>query len=490
MSTNLEFYISAVQKYKNLVHSERKHPAIYSAVWVAEQLNNTQKKGVLSGIFSRVPSLQISEKSREFLEKNISSVAFFISCSRLEGEPKSGIYFGTNWFIGSDSTTGKSFPLSATSRIVLGSGSRGNKGTIESLSSHGDPIEWGRSVLSDGKIGMNIITDIENDIFSALYVVSIDDVDTERETPSSLNIRCHHSLGIMSEDYKNKIFRFEQLTRPVKDTKQIIKVDDIKLSFLACDEAKKRYGNLEDFLTFLNTEYINRIKSFLENERLQKLRSEKSRFLELFDPDADGLVDIDDAAPYQLLLKDSQKAIIAIDRDYIQKFIKISSYLSSKSSNINLLYDKLKKMNSIAKQSEIAKGLSLQVMTYQGVLFHSYVMLEALLSDDMVTFYQVYESFDKLSIFDSSFEKGVSDKLHAIDDRLGSIEGKLLDLINLTARMENNICNQLQGLRLDTVEGLASINTGLSARLDKIGKKIDLGNLMHSEYYKSIAVMR
>lgn len=490
MSTNVEFYISAVKNYKNLVHPKRQHPSIYNAAWIAEQINNTQKKGVFAGIFSRGLSVQLSEKSREFLEKNISSVAFFISCSILEGEPKSGIYFGADWFIGSDSTNGKPFPLSATSRIVLGSGSRSNKGTIESLSSHGGPIEWGRSVLSDGAIGLPVIIDNENDIFSALYVVSIDDADTERDTPSSLHISCHHSLGIYSEDYKNKTFRFDRLTRPLKDTKQTIKVDDIKLSFMACDEAKKRYSNLEDFLKFLNIEYINRSRSIFESERLQKLRSEKSRFLELFDPNADGLVDIDDAAPYHSLLKDSQKSIIAIDRDYIQKFIKVGSYLSSKSSNINLLYSKLKKINSIAKQSEIANGLSLQVMTYQGVLFHSYVMLEALLSDDMVTFYQVYEAFDKLSIFDSSFEKGVSDKLDAIDDRLGSIEGILLDLINLTARMENNICNQLRGLRLDTVEGLASINASLSARLDKIGKKIDIGNLMHSQYYKSIAAVR
>ena len=42
-------------------------------------------------------------------------------------------------------------------------------------------------------------------------------------------------------------------------------------------------------------------------------------------------------------------------------------------------------------------------------------MITSLIKDDLITFYEIHESFDKLNMFNSNWEKEVSQKLTKID---------------------------------------------------------------------------
>ena len=45
-------------------------------------------------------------------------------------------------------------------------------------------------------------------------------------------------------------------------------------------------------------------------------------------------------------------------------------------------------------------------------------MVGALVSEDLITFYEIYESFDKLGMFNSNWENEVSKKLQNIGEKL------------------------------------------------------------------------
>ena len=117
----------------------------------------------------------------------------------------------------------------------------------------------------------------------------------------------------------------------------------------------------------------------------------------------------------------NQTKIIEIDRNHIQKFVKIHNYLKTKKENSLFIFNEIKKSSSIIDKQDMLGILKNQVNSYEVLVFHSMNMLGSLLSDDLITFYEIYESFDKLGIFNSSWENEVSEKLINIGDKLNDL---------------------------------------------------------------------
>ncbi len=62
-----------------------------------------------------------------------------------------------------------------------------------------------------------------------------------------------------------------------------------------------------------------------------------------------------------------------------------------------------------------------QIYFYNLVLFHSLNMINSVSSNDLITFYEIYEYFDKLNLFNSNWENEVSQKLTNIRDGITDI---------------------------------------------------------------------
>lgn len=95
-------------------------------------------------------------------------------------------------------------------------------------------------------------------------------------------------------------------------------------------------------------------------------------------------------------------------------------------------------------------------------------MIVSLIEDEMITFYEIYDMFDKLNIFDSNWEIEVSKKLENIDNKLD-------DLIFSIDRMNMNITLQLQQISLENVK----TNMILNKELKSIKSSIDGNGLLH-----------
>ena len=155
-----------------------------------------------------------------------------------------------------------------------------------------------------------------------------------------------------------------------------------------------------------------------EEQRILKLNSSVKLILKELDKDGNGEVDVIEGNDFNLLLKKHQKSILEINRDYIQKFIKVSSYLKTKKENIQSIFDSIKDIPDEELLNEYVEILKGNIHSYNLLLYHSLNMISSLVEDDVISFYEIYEAFDNLNMFDSKWERDVSQELLNIGDGL------------------------------------------------------------------------
>jgi hypothetical protein len=173
-----------------------------------------------------------------------------------------------------------------------------------------------------------------------------------------------------------------------------------------------------DFINNINIQ-ISKIINDIKNESAQ-IKNQHSQniiySISEVDKDNNGEVDLIDGESFNKLFNKHQKSITDIDKNYIQKFVKISIYLKTKRKNTQLIFESIKESKNEKELFELMGLLKNQIYTYDLLVFHSISMLTSLIDSDMITFYEIYETFDQLGVFNSNWENEVSNKLSEIGD--------------------------------------------------------------------------
>ena len=82
--------------------------------------------------------------------------------------------------------------------------------------------------------------------------------------------------------------------------------------------------------------------------------------------------------------------------------------------------------------NELVNLLKNQIHTYDLLVFHSISMITSLVDSDLITFYQIYECFDQLGVFNSNWENEVSDKLTDIGDGIKDLMYSIYKIITFS----------------------------------------------------------
>ena len=204
-----------------------------------------------------------------------------------------------------------------------------------------------------------------------------------------------------------------------------------------------------------------------ERGRIARLKESQSTILSELDKDGNGEVDITEGNEFNLLLKKHQKRIIEVDRNYVQQFVKVSSYLRNKKGNIQLIFNSIKDTPNQKVLNEYVDILKDEIHTYNLLLFNSLNMIVSLVEEDMITFYEIYEMFDNLNMFDSKHEKDVSQRLTNIGDGLENLMCEIRD-------MGNQISDSIGELSYVTEES----NRQLTENLSEIDSSVKTNNLL------------
>ena len=206
-----------------------------------------------------------------------------------------------------------------------------------------------------------------------------------------------------------------------------------------------------------------------EEQRVKELQVSQTNVLSELDKDGNGEVDLVEGNDFNLLLKKHQKSIVEVDRNYVQQFVKVSSYLKTKKGNIQSIFNSIKDTPNQEVLNEYVEILKGEIHTYNLILFNSLNMIVSLVEDDMITFYEIHEMFDGINMFDSKHEKDVSQKLTNIGDGLESLMYEIRD-------MGNQISNSIDELSYVTEES----NQQLNEQLSEIDSTMKAGNLINA----------
>jgi hypothetical protein len=208
-----------------------------------------------------------------------------------------------------------------------------------------------------------------------------------------------------------------------------------------------------------------------EERRIEILSLNKSKIISVLDKDGNGEVDLVDGESFNKLLTKNQKSIVEIDKNYIQKFVKISLYLKTKKSNTQKIFDSIKDTKNETELNELISLLKNQIHTYELLVFHSISMITSLVESDLITFYEIYECFDQLGVFNSNWENEVSNKLTDIGDGIK-------DLMYSIYQMENKIVNSIDNLTYVTQDSFEELNNSVNKQLSSIDSSIKYNNLL------------
>ena len=98
-------------------------------------------------------------------------------------------------------------------------------------------------------------------------------------------------------------------------------------------------------------------------------------------------------------------------------------------------------------------------------------MIISLIENDLITFYEIYETFDRINIFNSNWENEVSQKLTEIDSNLG-------DLIYSIQDMEMKISKEIKHLTYVTSSSFDNLNRSINTELKSLNSSIKFNNLL------------
>jgi hypothetical protein len=210
-------------------------------------------------------------------------------------------------------------------------------------------------------------------------------------------------------------------------------------------------------------------KEELEKKRTELILNQKNALTEL-DKDGNGEIDLIENE-FNILFSKNQKRVIDIDRNYIHQFVKVSNFIKTKKQNTQKIFESIRDISSQDELEERVRLLKNQIHAYELLVFHSINMIGALVSEDLITFYEIYESFDKLGMFNSNWENEVSEKLTNIGDKLD-------DLMYSIYNMEQNIVSELSHLSYVTQESFEDLNRSVTSQLKEVESSINTNNLL------------
>ena len=226
------------------------------------------------------------------------------------------------------------------------------------------------------------------------------------------------------------------------------------------DPEVKLYSEFNIVDIVLNLENI--VKDFHYNVREEYLKNIQT---------LGEIMNLADGESVRKLIIKNQSSIIELDKSYIQKFVKLSSYLSTKKSNITIICNIIQETKNIKELGEVVKLLESQIHLHNLLVFHSLSMLASILDNDLITFYEIYECFDKLSVFNSNWENEVAEKLTEIGTGLQ-------DLLFATHKMERNIVTAINNLAYVNQEGFERLGSKITNELSSINSSIKFNNLL------------
>ena len=251
----------------------------------------------------------------------------------------------------------------------------------------------------------------------------------------------------------------------------------------------KQKSGLKQYSLILNSKIKELKKKYIDDVKKEKIEVEKevkSLVKSEFDLDENGELDVIEGDNIVMdLIQKNQKEIGEFDHKIIQNLVKLNNFLNVKKENLTKLFNVLKKVETKKDLKEVIDSLKMSIENYQLLLVHSINMIVSIKIKEYVTYYELYENFDKMGVFNSEFENQLSSKLDELSGKLSNISGKLssiissLDNINFSINQNGRKTREsIRKLTYVTSSSFKSLQSSVTKELSSIRDGVGLNNLL------------
>lgn len=276
-------------------------------------------------------------------------------------------------------------------------------------------------------------------------------------------------------------FPFDEISWEMGNTELMNVLNNLNPNQYRIGNSKKEIKLIESInQTIYN--YLQNIESKIKEEKNQKIKV-KSKVKDLiskeFDKDSDGILDIIQGDNLLVeILEKNQSVIVEFDHTIIQKIIRLNKYLTQKRKNLGEIFEILKKIDDDKDLKRFLTTFKQSISNYQSLLIHSLNMVVSINKKELIVYYEIYEFFDEVGVFNSNWENEVSEKLSSIDLKLNSVISSIENLMNSIESMENRITTGLDNLSYVTKSSYQSLQSSVTSELKSIRKGVGLNNLL------------
>lgn len=211
-----------------------------------------------------------------------------------------------------------------------------------------------------------------------------------------------------------------------------------------------------------------------QKEAEEDFKKEKQGFTEIL-LDSEGNVDLTPNI-FQMIFDSNKEQINTNYREYVADLTKVKSFINSKDQIVRDLVE------SIINSTDSGALIDAVQMTIDSIRFQDTIIatgiefITALFEDDIIKFHEIKDLFERLGVFDSTWQKDLLDKMGQIDGRLENIEGGLGQLNSTMKQFENRFIREVKQLQLISAQGIVAVSQGL----EKLSGKMDTSNAIAS----------
>ena len=170
--------------------------------------------------------------------------------------------------------------------------------------------------------------------------------------------------------------------------------------------------------------------------------------------------------------------------NFIQDFIRTLNFIDENiknSKNLNLRFQgrierkTYESTEFIEQLNKVIESENFFITTNSSILFGLVDMIRSIIYDDRVRFYQIYEKFDKMRIFNSQYQNDVLNSLNSINDNLVELNSNIETLTNTIDKLGKELISSITELKFE----LSYLNDTVSSQLQNISTKLDVNNLLN-----------
>jgi len=213
---------------------------------------------------------------------------------------------------------------------------------------------------------------------------------------------------VNSDKYAMRINRLKIITEQISEIKliKLEKLNEFKEFIIENERYIIDKGVDEKLFQFL------KVEAFLQDYRNRILL------------DIEGIINIYDEDEIKRAIDNDEK----IDKSSMEY---ISDSLNNASNFLNGGIDnsfegKLNRLFITAKLLKVTINNQIETMNFYNSI--AFAMLIALIDNKRIRYFEIYSAFEKLGVFDSSWQKNVAAKLDSIDMRLANLNNQMTDL--------------------------------------------------------------